>query len=113
MQTNYMESCTRCGKLHPVPRFTTTAQTSLCAQCQAEQSRLQEQQAFVQRVAFHALKYAAIALLGLYAYYISAQVAFAQRGYVAYGGECFFLLLPFFWWLFGGIAKDMLSVKWL
>lgn len=45
------------------------------------------------------IKYILITIAGVILYLLGAEAAYIQRGYIAYGGECFLLLLPLWWYL--------------
>lgn len=45
------------------------------------------------------IKYILITIVGVILYLLGAEAAYIQRGYIAYGGECFLLLLPLWWHL--------------
>lgn len=52
------------------------------------------------------LKYLYITIIGLGLYCLTSDMATAQRGYQAVGGEAVFLLLPLLWGLVERIATD-------
>lgn len=56
-----------------------------------------------------AIKWIIITAAGVALYFWAAELAYIERGYKAYGGECFFLLLPLFWYLIGATAKDSVA----
>ncbi len=53
------------------------------------------------------IKIAAAILLSFIAFRIGQALAFRERGYMAYGGECFLLLLPLFWNIGKQCIKDV------
>lgn len=52
------------------------------------------------------LFYAMLAGIGVVLFRLGHAYATRERGYIAFGGEIFFLLLPLFAWLFWNTAKD-------
>lgn len=52
------------------------------------------------------LFYAVLAGIGIALFRWGHAYATRERGYIAIGGEMFFLLLPLLWWMFSNIVKD-------
>lgn len=52
------------------------------------------------------VKYVFLTACGLILYRAGAACALAERGYIAVGGEVFFLLLPLFYSLFSILIRD-------
>jgi hypothetical protein len=51
-------------------------------------------------------KWTAITVCGILLFKLGQAVAYAQRGYIAIGGEIFLLLLPLFWRLMETAIKE-------
>lgn len=54
------------------------------------------------------LFYVMLAGIGIALFQWGHAYATRERGYIAYGGEIFFLFLPLFWWLFWQTVKDII-----
>ncbi len=52
-------------------------------------------------------KYAMLTMCGFLLFKIGQAAAFEQRGYIAYGGECFLLGLPLFYHIISTTARDI------
>lgn len=52
-------------------------------------------------------KYTILTMCGFLLFRAGQAAAFEQRGYIAYGGECFFLALPLFYYLISTTARDI------
>jgi len=53
-------------------------------------------------------KYILLTLCGVVSFQAAHASATATRGYEAYGGEIFFLMLPLFYWLISSTVKDFM-----
>ena len=53
------------------------------------------------------VKYAILTMCGFLLFRAGQAAAFEQRGYIAYGGECFFLTLPLFYYLISTTAREI------
>lgn len=52
-------------------------------------------------------KYAILTMCGFLLFKAGQAAAFEQRGYIAYGGECFLLGLPLFYYIISTTARDI------
>jgi hypothetical protein len=53
------------------------------------------------------MKYAILTMCGFLLFKVGQAAAFEQRGYIAYGGECFLLGLPLFYYIISATARDI------
>lgn len=64
---------------------------------------------WVRRKRWAILKYTALTFAGVWLFKIGSEYAYAQRGYIAVGGEMFALLLPLFYYLFSSTVRDFID----
>lgn len=56
------------------------------------------------------VKYILLLIIGILAFKVGAKYAFRERGYCAYGGEWLLLLMPFIYYLFADIVKEIIKL---
>ena len=100
-KTYRLEVCRKCGKTWNISRQAKLPPSGyICPHC-ASKEKAERLKRFISYI-----KWLLITAAGVALYLWAADYAYMERGYKAYGGECFFLLLPLFWYLIGATVKD-------
>lgn len=98
-------TCKECGKAWNISKLQRVPKSGyICPHCWSKAQ--QKRRDLGKQIAETALKYVLIAILGVVLYVHTAEAAEIERGYKAYGGECFFLLLPLWWFLIEVSVRD-------
>lgn len=107
-RTYLFATCKECGKSWNISRLKRMTKSGyICPHCRSNEC--QNQEGPTKRIAYTALKYIFLAVLGIALYLYIAEAAEIQRGYKAYGGECVVLLLPLWWFFIDANIKNFKS----
>lgn len=98
-------TCKKCGKTWNISRLQRVPKSGyVCPHCRNRVQR--KRRDLGKRIAKTVLKYILISSFGVVLYAHAAEAVEIERGYKAYGGELFILLLPIWWIIIEKIVKD-------
>lgn len=94
------EKCTKCGSDWNVSINAKIPKKGyVCPHCRKQK---------IKRIVT-AVKYILLTIAGIIAFKYGADYAFEERGYFAYGGEYLLLLMPFVYYLFADMTKEIIE----
>ena len=107
-KTYLFAKCKECGRTWNISIFQQIPSNGyICPYCRGKAKR--EQRKIRNRMAAGAAKYLILTLTGIILFHITAEAAYIERGYKAYGGEYLLLLLPLAWYAVETMMRDTIE----
>lgn len=107
-KTYLFAKCKECGRTWNISVFKQIPSNGyICPYCRGKAKR--EQRNIRNKMAAGAAKYLILTLTGIILFHMTAEAAYIERGYRAYGGEYLLLLLPLIWYAIETTVHDTIK----